>query len=208
MKHSIIALACAATALTVQAQEAAAPAPTRDLPDNVPGISMTTNLSWFEIDPGVRTYLILLTANTMELSAALPDGGVAPTPEQQFDLMQKVVDNTPLDSLTGEYRQYVEESNVINHKIIDVLKAEKPTNVAGVMAVRNRYKSEIDALNTKYPEAGKYFNEDAQMMISLMLMRETEIQRVAIQAAMAGKNQQETMKTVVEHLRRVAADQQ
>lgn len=205
MKRSILALVCAAFAFSAEAQQTAAP--TTQLPDNVPGFTMKNQLSWFEIDPGVRTYLILLTANTLELSAELPGGGAAPTPEQQFDLMQKVVDATPLDSLTGEYRQYVEEANIINRKIISVLKVEKPTNVAGVMAVRNRYAGEIEALNKKYPQAAKYFSEQAQMAISLMIMRETEIQRVTIQAAMAGKNQKETMKTVVEHLRRVAADQ-
>lgn len=206
MKHRLLALACVVTTLAAQAQESSAP--TGELPNDVPGVTMTTNLSWFEIDPGVRSYLILLTANTMELSAALPNGGVAPTPEQQFDMMEKVVENTPLDSLTGEYRQYVEEANAINRKIIAALKAEKPSTPKGVMEVRGRYISEIDAINTKYPQAGKYFNESAQMAIALMLMRETEVTRVAIQAAMAGKNQQETMKTVVEHLRRVAADQQ
>ncbi|MBQ3217301.1 MAG: hypothetical protein IJB33_00335 [Akkermansia sp.] len=206
MKHRLLALAYVATTLAIQAQESNTP--TKELPNDVPGVTMTTDLSWFEIDPGVRSYLILLTANTMELSAALPDGGVAPTPEQQFDIMEKVVENTPLDSLTGEYRQYVEEANAINRKIIATLKAEKPTTPQGVMEVRGRYLSEIEAINAKYPQAGKYFNEKAQMAIALMLMRETEVSRVAIQAAMAGKNQQETMKTVVEHLRRVAADQQ
>ncbi len=206
MKKSILALACAAFTFCAQAQQEVAPA--AELPDNVPGLTMQNTITWYEIDPGVRTYLILLTANTLELSAELPNGGVAPTPDQQFDLMQKVVDKTPLDSLTGEYRQYMEEANVINGKIIEVLKKEKPTNVKGVMEVRSRYMGEIDAINKKYPQAARYFNEEAQMAISIMLMQETDIQRVTIQAAMAGKNQKETMKTVVEHLRRVAADQQ
>ena len=206
MKKSILALACAAFTFCAQAQQESAP--TAELPDNVPGATMQNTITWYEIDPGVRTYLILLAANTQELGAELPDGGVAPTPEQQFDLMQKVVEKTPLDSLTGEYRQYMEEANVINGKIIEELKKEKPTNMKGVMEVRGRYMGEIDALNKKYPQAARYFNEEAQLAISIMMLQETDIQRVAIQAAMAGKNPKEITKTVVEHLRRVAADQQ
>lgn len=206
MKKSILALACAAFTFCAQAQQEVAPA--AELPDNVPGMTMQSRLNWYEIDPGVRTYLILLAANTMELSAELPDAGLNPTSEQQFDLMQKVVDKTPLDSLTGEYRQYMEEANVLNSKIIADLKKEKPTTLKGVMEVRSRYIAEIEGLNKKYPQAARYFNEEAQMAISIMMLQETDIQRVTIQAAMAGKSEKETMKTVVEHLRRVAADQQ
>ena len=89
MKKSILALACAAFTFCAQAQQEVTPA--AELPDNVPGLTMKNTITWYEIDPGVRTYLILLTANTLELSAELPNGGVAPTPDQQFDLMQSMV---------------------------------------------------------------------------------------------------------------------
>ena len=180
---------------------------TPQLPDNVPGLTQVVELTWYEIDPGVRKYLILMSAVTMELSAELPGGGISATPEQQFDLMQKVMDNTPTDSLTGEYLQFIQEANVINTKIVNVLKAEKPTDIRGVTAVTARYQDELNALYEKYPQAARYFKPDAQMAISFMLMQETDIQRVQIQAAMAGKNQKEIMQTVAAHLRRVAADQ-
>ncbi len=180
---------------------------TAQLPDNVPGLTQVVELTWYEIDPGVRSYLILMSAVTMELSAELPGCGITATPEQQFDMMQKVMDNTPKDSLTGEYLLFVQEANVINTKIVNDLKAEKPTNIQGVTAISARYQNELNALYDKYPQAARYFKPDAQMAISFMLMRETEIQRVQIQAVMAGKNQKEVMQTVAAHLRRVAADQ-
>jgi hypothetical protein len=164
-------------------------------------------LTWYEIDPGVRKYLILLTANTMELSAQLPDGGVNPTPEQSFDMMEQVIRRTPMDSLTGEYLQFVTEANELNYRIIATLKEEKPQNHAGVFAITNRFQGEIDALNAKYPQASRYFSQSAQMEIAMLLTRELDIQRVMIQAAMAGKTQQEAMKTVVEHLRYEAEHQ-
>ncbi len=164
-------------------------------------------LTWYEIDPGVRKYLILLTANTMELSAQLPDGGVNPSPEQSFDMMEPVIRRTPMDSLTGEYLQFVTEANELNYRIIATLKEEKPQNHAGVFAITNRFQGEIDALNAKYPQASRYFSQSAQMEIAMLLTRELDIQRVMIQAAMAGKTQQEAMKTVVEHLRYEAEHQ-
>lgn len=180
---------------------------TAQLPDNVPGLTQVVDLTWYEIDPGVRSYLILMSAVTMELSAELPGCGITATPEQQFDMMQKVMDNTPTDSLTGEYLLFVQEANVINTKIVNDLKAEKPTNIQGVTAISARYQNELNALYDKYPQAARYFKPDAQMAISFMLMQETDIQRVQIQAVMAGKNQKEVMQTVAAHLRRVAADQ-
>ncbi|MBR2125594.1 MAG: hypothetical protein IJ943_02535 [Akkermansia sp.] len=204
MKKTLVTLLCMAGTLMAQS-----PAPTKSLPDNVPGITMQSSLSWYDIDAGVRTYLILLMANTMELSAEIQgDGSVPPTPEQQFDLMQKVVDATPLDSLSGEYLEFIKEANKINTKIIDTLKTEKPTDVKGVVAVSARFDGELNKLYAKYPQAARYFSKDAQMAITLMLMRETEIQRVSQQAFMAGKTPAEINKTVIEHLRRVAADQQ
>ena len=204
MKKTLIALLCMAGTLMAQT-----PAPSQTLPGNVPGITMQSSLSWYDIDAGVRTYLILLMANTMELSAEIQgDGTELPTPEQQFDLMQKVVDATPLDSLSGEYLEFIKEANKINTKIIDTLKAEKPTDVKGVVAVSARFDGELNKLYAKYPQAARYFSKDAQMSITLMLMRETEIQRVSQQAFMAGKTPAEINKTVIEHLRRVAADQQ
>ena len=200
MKKTLVALLCMAGTLMAQT-----PAPSQTLPDNVPGITMQSSLSWYDIDAGVRTYLILLMANTMELSAEIQGDG---TPEQQFDLMQKVVDATPLDSLSGEYLEFIKEANKINTKIIDTLKAEKPTDVKGVVAVSARFDGELNKLYAKYPQAARYFSKDAQMAISLMMMRETEIQRVFQQALMAGKTPAEINKTVIEHLRRVAADQQ
>lgn len=204
MKKTLVALLCMAGTLMAQT-----PAQSQTLPDNVPGITMQSSLSWYDIDAGVRTYLILLMANTMELSAEIQgDGTELPTPEQQFDLMQKVVDATPLDSLSGEYLEFIKEANKINTKIIDTLKAEKPTDVKGVVAVSARFDGELNKLYAKYPQAARYFSKDAQMSITLMLMRETEIQRVSQQAFMAGKTPAEINKTVIEHLRRVAADQQ
>ena len=176
MKKTLVTLLCMTGTLMAQS-----PAPTKSLPDNVPGITMQSSLSWYDIDAGVRTYLILLMANTMELSAEIQgDGSVPPTPEQQFDLMQKVVDATPLDSLSGEYLEFIKEANKINTKIIDTLKTEKPTDVKGVVAVSARFDGELNKLYAKYPQAARYFSKDAQMAITLMLMRETEIQRVSV----------------------------
>ncbi len=204
MKKTLVALLCIAGSLMAQT-----PAPTKTLPANVPGITMQSSLSWYDIDAGVRTYLILLMANSMELSAELQgDSSTPPTPEQQFDLMQKVVDATPLDSLSGEYLEFIKEANQVNTKIIETLKKEKPTDIKGVVEISARFDGELNKLYAKYPQAARYFRKDAQMSITLMLMRETEIQRVTQQAHMAGKTPEEINKTVVEHLRRVAADQQ
>ncbi|MBR5894341.1 MAG: hypothetical protein IKZ13_02220 [Akkermansia sp.] len=206
MNKIILAIICAAGLVTAHAQEATQPV--KEMPANVPGFTQETVVSWYDIDPGVRKYFILLTANSMAATAELPDGGVNPTPEQEFDMMQKVMDETPTDSLKGEYLAYVQESNAINRRIVADLKAERPTDIQGVMAVTSRYDGELSALCAKYPEAGKYFAKEAAIGMSIMLMRETEIQRVAMQAAMAGKSPKECMQTVVEHLRRVAEDQQ
>ncbi len=209
MKKAYTALACAFSLLTAHAADTEAK--TVEIPDNVPGFTMQSQLTWYEIDPGVRTYLILLMANTMEQSAILENaaqsGQAEVTPEQQFDLMQKVIELTPIDSLKGEYLEFVKESSEINKRIVAVLKEEKPTNVAGVIAVSSRFDAELESLYAKYPKAAVYFRKDAQMAISLMMMGETDIQRVMMQANMAGKSRDEIMKTVIDHLRRVAADQ-
>ena len=167
----------------------------------------TLSISWYEIDPGIRKYLILMTAVSMELNAELPDGGINPTPEQQFDMMQKVVELTPIDFLTGEARAYVTEANEINARIVETLRKESPKDRAGIMAVRERFAPQIDALSAKYPSVSRYFTPEAQMSISMMIVRELALQRVMIQAAMAGKSQQEAMRTAAEHLRYEAEQQ-
>lgn len=168
---------------------------------NAPNAAEERQIVWYEIDPGVRKYLILLAANAMELSAELPDEGISPTAEQQIDMMEQVIRRTPLDSLIGEYLQFVTEANELNFRIIAALREEKPANHTGIMAVTQRFENEIDALCVKYPQAGRYFNRRAQMQITLMISRETDVQRVMMQSVMAGKTRRESMRTVVEHLR-------
>lgn len=166
-----------------------------------------THISWYEIAPNIRKYLILMAAVSMELNAELPDGGINPTPEQQFDMMQKIIERTPIDYLTGEARAYITEANELNLIIVKALHQESPKSRAGIMAVRERFLPQIDALNAKYPTVGRYFTPQAQMFISMMIARETDLQRVMIQAAMAGKTQKEAMRTAVEHLRYEAEQQ-
>lgn len=169
--------------------------------------STTTHINWYDIPPNIRKYLILMTAVSMELNAELPDGGINPTPEQQFDMMQKIIERTPIDFLTGEAGAYIAEANELNLAIVEALRRESPKDRAGIMAVRERFSSQIDALNAKYPAVGRYFTPQAQMSISMMIARETDLQRVMIQAAMAGKTQKEAMRTAVEHLRYEAEQQ-
>ncbi|MBQ2380323.1 MAG: hypothetical protein II295_08055 [Akkermansia sp.] len=209
MKKTYTTLACVLSMLTAHAADTTEK--TVEMPADVPGFTMQSQLTWYEIDPGVRTYLILLMANTMEQTAILENaaqsGQAVVTPEQQFDMMQKVIDLTPMDSLKGEYLEFVKESSEINKRIVEALKKEKPTNIAGVITVSSRFDAELEALYAKYPKAAVYFRKDAQMAISLMMMSETDMQRVMMQANMAGKSRDEIMKTVIDHLRRVAADQ-
>ena len=70
MKKVITMLMGLSSLLSASATETETP----QLPDNVPGLTQVVELTWYEIDPGVRTYLILLSAVTMELSAELPGG--------------------------------------------------------------------------------------------------------------------------------------
>ncbi len=169
--------------------------------------SPTSQISWFEIDPAIRKYLILMTAVSMELNAELPDCGINPTPEQQFDMMQKIIERTPVDFLTGEAKAYITEANKLNLVIVEALRRESPKSRAEIMAVRDRFSPQIDALTAKYPSVGRYFTPQAQISISMMLARETDLQRVMLQAAMAGKSQKEAMRTAVEHLRYEAEQQ-
>ena len=207
IKKATTVLACALSMLTAHATDTAEK--TVEMPDNVPGFTMQSQLTWYDIDPGVRTYCILMMANSLEIQNELDEAAATSevTLEQQFDTMQKVIDMTPTDSLKGEYLEFVKASSEINRRIVAELKEKKPTNITGIMAITANYDGELEALYAKYPQAAKYFSKDAQMAISLMMMSETDMQRVMIQASMAGKSRSEIMKTVVEHLRRVAADQ-
>lgn len=98
--------------------------------------STTTHINWYDIPPNIRKYLILMTAVSMELNAELPDGGINPTPEQQFDMMQKIIERTPIDFLTGEAGAYIAEANELNLAIVEALRRESPKDRAGIMAVR------------------------------------------------------------------------
>lgn len=205
MKIRTLAIALAAC-MTTQAAPAGTCQPMQ-LP--MPGMAaQQTALTWNSIDPGVRTYLLLLTANTMELTANISEDPASITPEQQFNLMLDVMNLTPLDSLTGEYLEFVKEANVINRDIVVTLKAEKPTDFRGISAITARFDAELEKLYAKYPTAARYFRKEAQVAISLLMMQEADLMRVAQQAQMAGKSAKEIQKTIVEHLRRLAAEQQ
>lgn len=179
----------------------AAPAPVIELNDP------SVHFSWYDIDPAIRKYLILMSAVSMELNAELPNGGANPTPEQHFDMMQKIVERTPVDFLTGEALAYITEANKLNITIVETLRRESPKDRAGIMAVRDRFVPQIDALAAKYPTVSRYFSPQAQISISMMILRETDLQRVMMQAAMAGKSHKEAMRTAVEHLRYEAEQQ-
>ncbi|MBR5887354.1 MAG: hypothetical protein IKZ07_04000 [Akkermansia sp.] len=201
MKKTLVALLCAVSSLSAETAQSIDSGDV-SLPI-APDMTMQKQMSWYDIDAGVRTYLILLLANSIELGQEADS-----SPEAQFDIMQKIMDITPLDSLSGEYLAFVKEANIINTKIVNALRAEKPTNVKDIVKISARFDGELEALYAKYPLAAEYFRKDAQMGISLMILQEAEIVRVSQQAAMAGKSPQEINKTVIEHLRRVAADQQ
>ena len=165
------------------------------------------HINWYEIPPDIRRYLILMTAVSMELNAELPDGGINPAPQQQFDMMQKIVERTPVDFLTGEARAYITEANRLNLTIVDTLRREAPEDRASILAVRERFAPQIDELAARYPTVSRYFTPEAQVFISMMIIRETDLQRVMMQASMAGKSRQEAMRTAVEHLRYEAEQQ-
>ncbi len=165
------------------------------------------HINWYEIPPDIRRYLILMTAVSMELNAELPDGGINPAPQQQFDMMQKIVERTPVDFLTGEARAFITEANRLNLTIVDTLRREAPEDRAGILAVRERFAPQIDELAARHPSVSRYFTPEAQVFISMMIIRETDLQRVMMQASMAGKSRQEAMRTAVEHLRYEAEQQ-
>lgn len=165
------------------------------------------HINWYEIPPDIRRYLILMTAVSMELNAELPDGGINPAPQQQFDMMQKIVERTPVDFLTGEARAFITEANRLNLTIVDTLRREAPEDRAGILAVRERFAPQIDELAARHPTVSRYFTPEAQVYISMMIIRETDLQRVMMQASMAGKSRQEAMRTAVEHLRYEAEQQ-
>lgn len=148
-----------------------------------------------------------MTAVSMELNAELPDGGINPAPQQQFDMMQKIVERTPVDFLAGEARDYITEANKLNLAIVDTLRREAPEDRAGILAVRERFAPQIDELAARYPMVSRYFTPEAQVYISMMIIRETDLQRVMMQASMAGKSRQEAMRTAVKHLRYEAEQQ-
>lgn len=49
----------------------------------------------------------------------------------------------------------------------------------------------------RYLTVSRYFTPEAQVFISMMIIRETDLQRVMMQASRAGKSRQEAMQTAV-----------
>lgn len=174
--------------------------------DNVTIQSPSPSFTWHDVDPGVRKYLILVLANTLSIQSQYMQ--TALTPQQQFDIMEQVIDSTPTDCLSGDYLSYITESNKINRRMIAVFRKENPSSASAVRSIRHRFEGEINALNRKYPNTSRFFTREAQARMSQLLTDKTGLRRVMEQARKDGKSPQEILRLAGEHLRKEAEQQQ
>lgn len=181
------------------------------------------NITWEQIDPGVRKFFIKSVAYGIEKATGLVNetdalAVVIKTLEMSLD-----VDSS---DLSGEYKAYWEASVPIIKAIIADLKKEDsiplPTSMAGmaeyqqqlldkVMKVRDKHQAEFDELKRKYPNATALFDSPqpgiTQPKIMELFSAKYNIEQITMSNVMTSDSPEEALRKTAQQLYALAEEQ-
>ena len=180
-------------------------------------------ITWEQVDPGVRKFIIKTAAYGAEKANVLMEetdalAVVIKTLEMSLD-----VDSS---DLSGEYKAYREASVPIIKAIIEDLKKEEsiplPTSMAGmaeyqqqlldkVMKVRDKHQAEFDELKRKYPNATALFDSPqpgiSQPKIMELFSAKYNIEQITMSNVMTSDSPEEALRETAQQLYALAEEQ-
>ena len=180
-------------------------------------------ITWEQVDPGVRKFIIKTAAYGIEHSSELMIETDALAVAIKTLEMSLDVDSS---DLSGEYKAYREASVPIIKAIIEDLKKEEssplPTSMAGVaqykqaiidtvMKVRDKHQSEFDELKRKYPNATALFDSPqpgiSQPKITELFTAKYNIEQMATENRMTSSSPEEAIRKTAQQLYALAEEQ-
>lgn len=180
-------------------------------------------ITWDQLDPGLRKFYIKSVAHGMEKASEIMI---------ETDAMAIIIKTlelglqTDYSDLTGEYKAYHEASLPIIRFIIEDLKKEAPIPLprtvaelasyeqrllSKVIQIRAKYKTQIDEINRKYPNAAALFDSPqpgvTQPKIMKLFEAKYNIEQMTIENGMTSSSPEEAIRKTVQQLYALAEEQ-
>ena len=184
--HSALPLLLAAAMLPSVAQDKpAAPA--------APAVPAAANLQ-----PEVKSYVLLVTAAIMEKTAELYEQGAEGDIKRMLGEVSAANMAVPTDKLPEAHRAYLAERHAVLRAVVQEVQALENATDAAAKAVVDAHQAEFKAIDAKYPEPAAALNERMLNKTAHELMLRDNIGTQAIANVMAhpeiaAKGQKATM---------------
>ena len=184
--HSALPLLLAAAMLPTSAQDKPA-APT---PPAVPAAA--------DLQPEVKSYVLLVTAAIMEKTAELYEQGAEGDIKRMLGEVSAVNMAVPTDKLPEAHRAYLAERHAVLRAVVQEVQAQENATDASAKAVVDAHQGEFKAIDAKYPEPAAALNERMLNKTAHELMLKRNISARAVADVMAhpdttAKGQKATM---------------
>lgn len=176
---------------------ALAPAATaQDAPAAKPAAPAAASVE--DLQPEVKSYVLLVTAAIMEKTAQLHEQGAENDLKKMLSEVSQASMAVPADKLPEPHRAYLAERHAVMRAIVQEVQAlEKATDEAAA-AVVTAHQADFKAADEKYPECAAVLNEKTLNKTAHELMLKRKIGAQAIAYVMAhpditAKGQKATM---------------
>ena len=182
-------------------------------------------ITWEQLDPGVRKFIIKFVAYGMEKTHELMDD----SDDAMAQIIKALELNTQADTsdLTGEYKAYHKALLPINKFMIEDLKKEEPVPLPTSMSemgeyqqklmdktlkVRAKYQTQMDEINRKYPNAAALFDSHQsganQPKIMELFSAKYNIVKMTMQSFESSSSPQEASRKTAQKLYALAEEQE
>ncbi|MDO4817571.1 MAG: hypothetical protein Q3986_03990 [Akkermansia sp.] len=188
LRYALSLLLAAAMLPTVAQDKPAAPTPPA-----APAVPAAANLQ-----PEVKSYVLLVTAAIMEKTAELYEQGAEGDIKRMLAEVTAANLGVPTDKLPEAHRAYLAERHAVLRAIVQEVQAMENATDAAAKAVVDAHQGEFKAIDAKYPEPAAALNERMLNKTAHELMIQGNIGTQAIANVMAhpeiaAKGQKATM---------------
>lgn len=151
-----------------------------------------------DLQPEVKSYVMLVTAAIMEKTAELHEQGAEGDIKRMLGEVSAANMAVPTDKLPEAHRAYLAERHAVLRAIVQEVQAMENATDASAKAVVDAHQAEFKAIDAKYPEPAAALNERMLNKTAHELMLRDNIGTQAIANVMAhpeiaAKGQKATM---------------
>ena len=151
-----------------------------------------------DLQPEVKSYVLLVTAAIMEKTAELYEQGAEGDIKRMLGEVSTANMAVPTDKLPEAHRAYLAERHAVLRAVVQEVQALENATDAAAKAVVDNHREEFKAIDAKYPEPAAALNERMLNKTAHELMLRANIGTQAVANVMArqdiaAKGQKATM---------------